>query len=87
MNFWFVKSWTVFSNSHEDSNALFNIISSQDILLKLNIWYMLRKKKIKKKLKWKGHVLECMFCDKNLNVLLGVYSKTFLLGAIVLTLV
>jgi hypothetical protein len=46
-----------------------------------------KKKKIQKKLKWKGHVLECMFCDKNLNVLLGVYSKTFLLGAIVWTLV
>lgn len=49
---------------------------------------MLEKKhKFQKKLKCKGHVLECMFCDKNLNVLLGVYSKTFLLGAIVLTLV
>jgi hypothetical protein len=31
------------SNLHEDSNAVFNIISFQDVLYGLSLWYMLEK--------------------------------------------
>jgi hypothetical protein len=40
-----MKSWTMVLNLHENLNALFNIISFQDVLEKLHMWYIEGKKK------------------------------------------
>ncbi len=38
-----MELWIVVSNIHENSNALFNIISSQDVLQRSNMWYVFKK--------------------------------------------